>query len=322
MVLVASQKSSRSAQPVPPTPITETRLIYTSGVYVLSDAMRACRLITIYSDLLRFPKFTVYANEKSNPPYYFLGYYTVWQGDYVESRRALEFTEQAVFSYDNPVLQLSNLVVASATNVTNVIQAFAAQSTPPVAIVFIEQPPFSVEGCPYTRLKFKMPEGTRIQITAVGIPLEAYEGSQSASPVIRDVTDDVPRYPLDRDRSEDPARSPGYTDDLPGDTAIATSDDPDLGYVPPPSPLKPCWYVVGYGATSDNTSGSHLVSNGTGYPSWVRGNVLSVETRLIVDGYYNGCYGDYLIVDGVTMYSFSAAYAITSDDDNPNCPTS
>ena len=307
---------------MPPTPITETRLIYTSGVYVLSDAMRACRSIVIYSDLLRFPKFTVYANEKSNPPYYFLGYYTVWQGDYVESRRALEFTEQAVFAYDNPVLQLSNLVLASATNITNVIQALGAAMTPPASVAFIPKPPASGESCPYTRLKFKMPEGTRIQITAVGIPLEVYAGSQQVSPVIRDVSDDVPRYPVNRDPSLDPARSLGYVDDLPGDTALATSQDPDLGYVPPPPPLKPCFKVVGLGATSSNTPGTNLVSNGTQYPSWVRGNSLSVETRLISGGYYNGCYGKYLVVDGTTVYSFSAGYTITSDPNNASCPTS
>lgn len=215
-----------------PTPITETRLIYTQGVYVLSDVMRSCRQITIYADLLRFPKFTVYANEKSNPPYYFLGYYTVWRGDYVESRRPLEFTEQAVFAYDNPVLQLSNLLLASATNITDTIRALGGAMTPPAVIVFIPQPPASAEGCPYTRLKFKMPLGTRIQVTAQGIPLEAYEGAQTVTPSLHQPHDEVPRYPLDRPPSFDPPRDPPYADELPGDTALATPEDPDSGLYP------------------------------------------------------------------------------------------
>lgn len=215
-----------------PVPITETRLIYTQGVYVLSEAMRSCRQIAIYVDLLRFPKFTVYANDKSNPPYYFLGYYTVWKGDYVENRQPLEFTEQAVFSYDNPVLQLGNLLLAAATNITDTIQALGGAMTPPAVIVFIPQPPASGEGCPYTRLKFKMPLGTRIQVTAIGIPLESYGGAQTVEPSLHEPNDEVPRYPLDRDPSQDPSRSPPYDDELPGDTAIATSEDPDSGLIP------------------------------------------------------------------------------------------
>jgi len=284
--------------------------------------MRACRLITIYSDLLRFPKFTVYANEKSNPPYYFLGYYTVWQGDYVENRRPLEFTEQAVFSYDNPVLQLSNLVLAAATNITNVIQALGAAMTPPAAVVFVAEPPASGEACPYTRLKFKMPEGTRIQITAVGIPLEVYENSQQVSPVIRDVNDDVPRYPLNRDRSLDPARSSGYTDDLPGDTAVATALDPDAGYVPPPPPLKPCWYVVAYGSTAYRVVGQRVQSNGTAYPSYVRANSASLVNMVISSGYYAGCYADHLILDGINMGNYGAGATLATAVGNSSCPTS
>lgn len=322
MVLVGSKKFPYASILVAPTPITETRLIYTQGVYVLSDAMRSCRQITIYTDLLRFPKFTVYANEKSNPPYYFLGYYTVWMGDYVENRYALEFTEQAVFTYDNPVLQLSNLLLAAATNIGDTVQALGTAMTPPAIIVFLPQPPASAEGCPYTRIKFKMPLGTRIQVTAIGIPLEPYGTAQQVNPSLHQPSDEVPRYPLDRDPSLDPARSPAYSDELPGDTAPATSDDPDAGYEPPPPPLAPCWHVIGQGATSTNTPGTDLVGNGTFYPSWIRANTLSVTRRLVVGGYYNGCYAQSLVIDGVVESGYGATISVSLDPDNPNCPTS
>lgn len=210
-----------------PNPIIETRLIYTQGVYVFSDAMRACRQITIVTDLLRFPTFTVYANEKSNPPYYFLGYYTVWKGSYVESRLPLEFTEQVVFSYDNPHLQSSNLLLAAATNLGNTIQALGSAMTPPALILFQNQAAASGEACPYTQLKFKMPLGTRIQLTAIGIPLEAYASAQAVAPSLHQPTDQVPRYPVDRSLYLDPPRSPAYTGESPGDTAPASASDPD-----------------------------------------------------------------------------------------------
>jgi len=217
---------------VPPTPIIETRLIYTQGLYKLSDAMRSCRQITIVSDLLRFPKFTVYANEKSNPPYYFLGYYTIWTGDYVQERRALEFTEQALLLYDNPVLQASNLLLAVGSRIQDTIQALGSVMTPPAPIILLPQPDVSAEACPYTDIKFKMPLGTRIQVTAVGIPLEEYGDVQGVAPSLHQPADTVPRYPLDRDPSQDPPRSEPYVNEVPGDTAPATADDPDAG-IPP-----------------------------------------------------------------------------------------
>lgn len=226
----------------------------------------------------------MYANEKSNPPYYFLGYYTIWKGDYVESRQPLEFTEQAVFAYDNPVLQLSNLLLASATNITDTIQALGGAMTPPAIIVFIPQAPASAEGCPYTWLKFKMPLGTRIQVTAIGIPLESYEGAQQVTPSLHQPSDEVPRYPLDRDPSQDPPRSTPYVDELPGDTALATSEDPDSGL-----PSLVCTLTfenrrsdlpdyVGYSSvtvpnSSYNSAYVDIVSNnGTTYTYYARSN--------------------------------------------------
>lgn len=249
--------------------------------------MRSCRQITIYADLLRFPKFTVYANEKSNPPYYFLGYYTVWKGDYVESRQALEFTEQAVFSYDNPVLQLSNLLLAAATNIGDTVQALGAAMTPPAIIIFLPQPPASAEGCPYTRLKFKMPLGTRIQITALGIPLEAYEGSQQVLPSLHQPTDEVPRYPLDRDPSLDPPRSAPYDDEVPGDTAPATPEDPDSGLAPP----EPCVTVIRGSGLNTNGCGSLGNQGDYSYNGYA-------ELRAIN---FQGCPGLRVFLDGVDL---------------------
>lgn len=306
---------------MPPTPIIETRLIYTQGLYKLSDAMRSCRQITIVSDLLRFPSFTVYANEKSNPSYYFLGYYTLWTGDYVQKRLPLEFTEQTLLLYDNSVLQLSNLLLAAATNINSVVQGLGAAMTPPAVVILYPLPDVTAEGCPYTDLKFKMPLGTRIQVTAIGIPVEEYEGSQGVAPSLHQPSDTVPRYPLDRDPSQDPPRSDPYPDEVPGDTAPATSEDPDSGLETPPPPLPICYKVLTGNATSSNTPGQDIVYNGAQSARWVRGNVVSSERLLITGGYYNGCYGVFLVVDGVIDPSFGANMVITADLDNVNCPS-
>jgi hypothetical protein len=233
-------------------PIIETRLIYTAGVFKLSDEIRACRRIILLVDMLRTPPFQVYQSEKSNPPYGFYGYYTVWRGDYVEYRAPLEFTEQVVLGYDNPSYQLTNLVLGAATTVLGTIQALGAAMTPPALIAFFPLPPPTVEVCPFTKIKFKLVFGTRIQVTAVGFPVEEYDGQQ-AVPDLSYPDDTVPPYPDDRPRGEDPARSPGYEDDLPGDTAPATPDDPDLGLTTDPCEGLGYWLIEGTNDVSGAT---------------------------------------------------------------------
>lgn len=210
--------------------IVETRLIYTSGVYKFSQAMRNCRRILVLIDILRNPPFQIYANEKSNPAVYFLGYYTLWIGDYVYEKKPIEFTEQCIIHYENPGLQLLNNLLAVGTQVASVIQALGSVMTPPAPLIIVQSPDPEFEGCPYTWIKFKLPFGTRIQVTVLGTLTQEFPGAQ-AFPAASDPIDEVPRYPVDRPRSEDPVRSEPYEDESPGDTAIATPEDPDLGIV-------------------------------------------------------------------------------------------
>lgn len=207
-------------------PITETRLIYTKGVFKISDAFRDCRRILIVTDLLRFPAEPQYFNEKSNPPHYFLGYVTLWMKDYVFSKFPLEFENQIVFEYQNPGLQLANISLGIGNNISNWIQALGAAMTPPASVVFLPQPDITFESCPFSQLKFQLTFGTRIQVTCVGYETEFFEG-QKTQPASSDPQDDTPKYPKDRPRIEDPARNLPYDDENPGDTSLASSDDPD-----------------------------------------------------------------------------------------------
>lgn len=233
--------------------IIETRLIYTAGTYKFSTAIRNCRRVLILVDLLRAPPFQIYANEKSNPPVYFLGYWTLWIGDYVYDKKPLEFTEQCIIHYGNPELQLLNNILAVGTQLGSIIQSLGAAMSPPAPVILYPSFDSEAEACPYTWIKFKLPEGTRIQLTAVGTPLQEFAGAQ-ALPGASDPQDDVPRYPVARPRSEDPARSAPNAGEKLGDTAPATLQDPDISYVPPI-----CTLTVG--VLRSDTGATEYVSN-------------------------------------------------------------
>lgn len=259
--------------------IIETRLIYTAGTYKFSDAMRNCRRILILVDLLRKPPFQIYANEKSNPPVYFLGYWTLWIGDYVYDKRPLEFTEQCIIHYANPELQMLNNLLAVGTQLSTIMQRLGAAMSPPAPITLFPSANPEFEGCPYTWIKFKMPEGTRIQLTAVGTPLQVFAGAQ-ATPSASDPTDSVPAYPDTPGRSSDPPRSLPNPGEKPGDTAPVTSSDPEaassgswlLTFTTQSGPntsfsypgvSTDTWAILRPGTTCTLSGSSRLVKNGT-----------------------------------------------------------
>lgn len=277
--------------------------------------------------MLRKPPYQVYASDKSNPPYYFFGYFTVWTGQYVEYRKALEFTEQVVLQYYNNERQNAEMILGAATRIVENMVTLGGAMTPPALLVSVAEDDVEYEICPYTEIKFKLVFGTRIQATLIGFPLIQATGQKTVSDTSYPL-DSVPPYPIDRPRIEDPPRSPPYEDEVPGDTAPATPEDPDSsltsggGEDPPPSP--DCYKVTAYGSTSERVPGTLVQSNGAPYPSWRRANSIStyLDTIQSTDSnpYYAGCLAYFLTVDGIPTREWSPTWDIEVDNGNPNCP--
>lgn len=210
--------------------LTKDRLIYTAGTFSIDEDLARARRLIIRSSVLRLPPTTNYQNEKSNPPKYFLGYCTVFINDYVYQIFPIEFKQQIILFWDNPGLQNYARMLCEFANVNTNLVAHRTSIPLAGALVLLPNDPGTFSGCPFTRLKFKLLFGARLQISATGEPLETCDEANPATTVPN--LDPPPNpYPPDQARDEDPARSLPEEGELPGDTAIATIDDPDLGLV-------------------------------------------------------------------------------------------
>lgn len=219
--------------------VTQQRLIYTAGTLKLSTDMQQCRRIIAYSDVLRRPPSARYANERSNPTKRFYGYVSLWMGDYVYKVLPLEYDSQIIFFWDNLEMQVYETVLCTAYNTSQNVQALGSAMSPPAPLVLLPSPVFTFPGCPYLWLKFKLESLCRIQVTCIG---EELERCADFSPTITvpSIPDATPPYPDNRPLDEDPPRSAPEEGEMPGDTAPATSEDPDASI---PAPIPECTEV-------------------------------------------------------------------------------
>lgn len=213
--------------------INKERLIYTAGTFEIEDDMAACRRVIIRSSILRLPDTTNYVNERSNPRKYFLGYVSVFIGDYVYKVFPLEYEQQIVLFWDNLESQINARMLCEFANVnTNLV---ALRTSIPLAgsLIPIPQPAGTFPACPFTILKFKLVFGTRIQVTGIGEELETCEEAEP-EPTRPDPAPPPPPYPPEQPRDEDPPRSDPEPGEDPGDTAPVTPEDPESDGAPPP----------------------------------------------------------------------------------------
>jgi len=207
--------------------VTKSRLIYTAGTFGITDELAVCRRLILTVSVLRRPPTQEYQNERSNPPKGFLGYVGLFINSYCERIIPLEFSPQGFLLWDNPAIQLYYTVLCTGANLVDTIVALGLAMTPPAVLLPTTPSPAPFPGCPYTLLKFKLLFGTRIQVDAIGEEVVACAGIVPEA-TIPDINEPPAPYPNDRARSEDPARSEPEPDELPGDTAPATAEDPDL----------------------------------------------------------------------------------------------
>jgi len=208
--------------------ITYERLIYTAGTVKLTDAVRECRRILIWTDLLRKPPSAIYQNERMNPPKQFLGYVSLMIDDYVVKVFPLEYDHQIVLEWDNLAFQLYKAIICNTALLTENIVKLGTVMTPPALLIPITPVPNSFPGCPYVWLKFKLEPLTRIKVTVFAD--EALGCTGVTFPVtVPDLPPPPPPYPPTQPIEDDPARSEPYPDENPGDTKLADADDPDAG---------------------------------------------------------------------------------------------
>jgi hypothetical protein len=205
---------------------TKERLIYTAGTFKIDDALAQSRRLIIRSSVLRFPPTTNYANERSNPRKYFLGYATIFINDYVYSIQPIQFEQQIILLWDNLEYQVHARMLCEFANSNTNLVALRTSIPEPGGLVLLPQDPGTFPGCPYTNIKFKLLLGTRLSIFAAWEPMETCE---AANPVttLPSLDPPPPLYPEDQARDEDPPRSLPEEGELPGDTAPATIDDPE-----------------------------------------------------------------------------------------------
>lgn len=227
--------------------IIKERLIYTAGTFKIDDDLARCRRLIVRTSVLRFPFSAVYRNERSNPSKYFLGYCSLFIGNYVERIFPLEFENQIVFRWDNLASQIYARMLCEVVNINNNLVALRVSI--PLAGVLVPFPgtPGTFPGCPVEFIKFKLEPGARIQVTAVGEELETCEEAEFPT-TVPDLDPPPPLYPPDQARDEDPARSAPEDGELPGDTAPATAEDPDASLT-----IPPCVMTVGLRRADLNT---------------------------------------------------------------------
>lgn len=215
--------------------ITYERLIYTAGTLKLTDELRTCRRILIYTDLLRKPPSAIYQNERMNPPKQFLGYVSLMIDDYVVKVFPLEYDQQIVLEWDNREYQVYKTLVCTGALIIDAIVALGSVMTPPAILIPTTPTPPSFPGCPYVWLKFKLEPLTRIKVTAFGEETIGCDGATFQT-TVPDLPLPPTPYPPTQPLEDDPARSEPYPDENPGDTKLADENDPDAGLPEPEFP--------------------------------------------------------------------------------------
>jgi len=227
--------------------LEKERLIYTAGTFKIDDTLARARRLIIRTSVLRYPFSAVYRNERSNPPKYFLGYVSVFIGDYVLNIFPLEFEQQIVLLWDNLASQIYARMLCEFINSNSNLVALRVSIPLAGALVPLPADPGTFPGCPYTFIKFKLEPGARILVTGVGEELETCEGAEFET-TVPDLTPPPAPFPPEQARDEDPARSPPEEGEKPGDTAPATVEDPDSSLTVPP-----CTMTVGLRRADLNT---------------------------------------------------------------------
>jgi len=216
--------------------ITKSRLIYTAGTFAITPGLAVSRRLIITASVLRKPSIQLYQNEKSNPPKGFLGYCSLFINAYCYSVFPLEFSPQAILLWDNPAMQIYYSAGCIAIQAANNLVTLGSAMSPPAALFPFPITQSDFPGCPYTAIKFKLWQGTRLQIDAVGEEVVACDGLIPAAS-LPDTFSPAAPYPIDRARSDDPARSAPEPGENPGDTAPATVEDPDASLTNGPCSL-------------------------------------------------------------------------------------
>jgi len=206
--------------------ILKERLIYTAGTFKIDDDLARCRRLIVRASVLRLPFSAFYRNERSNPPKYFLGYVSLFIGNYVHSIFPLEFEQQIVFLWDNLASQIYGRMLCEFINSNSNLVALRVSIPLAGALVPLPADPGTFPGCPYNFIKFKLEPGARILVTGVGEELETCEGGDFETKV-PDLEPPPSPFPPDQARDEDPPRSQPEEGELPGDTALPSVDDPE-----------------------------------------------------------------------------------------------
>lgn len=253
--------------------ILKERLIYSAGTFKIDDDLARCRRLIIRASVLRFPFSALYRNERSNPPRYFLGYCSVFIGDYVNRIFPLEFENQIVFLWDNLSSQVYGRMLCEFINSNSNLVALRVSIPLAGALLPLPADPGTFPGCPYNFIKFKLEAGARILVSGVGEELETCEGGDFQT-TVPDLAPPPPLYPDDQARDEDPPRSAPEEGELPGDTAPATPEDPESS-----DPITGNWliswtYSQGAGVTCNFLGQTDTVSV-AGFPE----DIFTIGTR-------------------------------------------
>lgn len=280
--------------------IEKERLVYTAGTFKIDDNLARCRRLIVRTSVLRLPFSALYRNERSNPPKYFLGYVSLFIGDYVHSIFPLEFEQQIVFLWDNLASQIYARMLCEFINSNSNLVALRVSIPLAGTLVPLPADPGTFPGCPYTFIKFKLEPGARILVTGVGEELETCEGADFQT-TVPDLAPPPPLYPPDQARDEDPPRSPAEEGELPGDTAPPTVDDPEGE---PPTPV-PCVTVIRGAGLDTSTCGSLNNLGDYSYSGYAE----------LVPITFSGCSALRVFLDGVDLGSaqtYSATAVILS----------
>lgn len=231
--------------------VVKERLVYSAGTFKIDDTLARCRRVIVRTSVLRLPFSAVYRNERSNPPKYFLGYCSLFIGDYVERIFPLEFENQIVFLWDNLFSQIYGRMLCEFINVNSNLVAHRVSIPLAGSLVPLPADPGTFPGCPYNFIKFKLEPGARILVTGIGEELETCEGGDFST-TLPDLETPPDPFPPDQARDEDPPRSPPEEGELPGDTAPVTPEDPESE-----GAVSGSWLLTWTQAVGPNASASY-----------------------------------------------------------------
>lgn len=198
----------------------------------LTQNERSGKVLRLYTEVIQLP-LSEYVNTKSNPPFGFYGYVTLWAKEFVYKKIPIEFQQQLVLYEERYSAQLGEQVVCNAMELLKGLVIISEKIPGPTNVVYLQPSLIEYPLWAVTDLKFTLVPGCVIK-ASFG---EELNQKCAASPIVQPdllPPDSIPAPPP-------PPPPAGTPDDqkIPLSPPYAGANDNGDTFVRPPAPPPP-----------------------------------------------------------------------------------